>query len=112
MEQSLEDGRKSEIIVVDICHSSGCLASNFLSYSIPVPLWDLSLCVALGVRDINRADGLPRPILPDADEHARAAVVPRQAEVTLVVAAATACTVPDAQLPEVPEWFSSLPPSM
>lgn len=38
---------------MDVCHSSGCLASNFLSYSTLVTLWDLPGSVALGVREIE-----------------------------------------------------------
>lgn len=55
-DQSSGDGQRNKIIIVYICHSSGGLASNFLSDSIPVTLWDLSQCVALRVREITRAD--------------------------------------------------------
>lgn len=58
--------------------------SNFLSSSVLVTLWDFSLCVALGVRGVEREDVLLTAwaILP---ESIRNAVMPGRMEVILVI---------------------------
>lgn len=60
--------------------------SNFLFSSVPVTLRDFSLCVALGVRGVERED-LPLTAWAILPKSIRNAVMPGWMEVTLVISA-------------------------